>query len=116
MCVRTSIAQKEPTRNNFTDTKAGDYPTSERLNDWEFGYMQIDLKDSAIRRLLFHDLPGNPTSVSYTHLDVYKRQSTDFLTKRSKHGKRICDKRSGWMFPIFPLTTSFTKKVPHFTN
>ena len=33
-----AIAQKEPTRNNFTDTKAGDYPTSERLNDWEFGY------------------------------------------------------------------------------
>ena len=27
----------------------------------QFGYMQIDLKDSAIRRLLFHDLPGNPT-------------------------------------------------------
>ena len=37
-------------------------------------------------------------------------------TKRSKHGKRICDKRSGWMFPIFPPTTSFTRKVPHFTN
>ena len=34
-----AVAQKEPTRSNFTDTKNGEYPTSERLYDWEFGYL-----------------------------------------------------------------------------
>ncbi len=33
------LTQKEPTRSNFTDTKNGEYPTSERLYDWEFGYL-----------------------------------------------------------------------------
>lgn len=33
-----AVAQKEPTRNNFTDTHSGEYPTAERLFDWEFGY------------------------------------------------------------------------------
>lgn len=33
-----SVAQKEPTRNNFTDTHQGEYPTSELLLDGEWGY------------------------------------------------------------------------------
>lgn len=34
-----SVAQKEPTRNNFTDTKVNDAaPKAERLYDWELGY------------------------------------------------------------------------------
>ena len=37
--VSFAVAQKEPTRSNFTDTKNGEYPTSERLYDWEFGYL-----------------------------------------------------------------------------
>ena len=36
--VSFAVAHKEPTRNNFTDTKGGEYPTAERLFDWEFGY------------------------------------------------------------------------------
>lgn len=42
-----SVAQKEPTRNNFTDTKEGDYPTAERMNDWEFGYQYSGKRFSA---------------------------------------------------------------------
>ncbi len=34
-----SVAQKEPTRNNYTDGRANKYPRSERLNDYEFGYV-----------------------------------------------------------------------------
>lgn len=37
--VSFAVAQKEPTRSNFTDTKNGEYPTSERLYDWELGYL-----------------------------------------------------------------------------
>lgn len=33
-----SVAQKEPTRNNYTDGYFTDKPKSERLNDYEFGY------------------------------------------------------------------------------
>ena len=34
-----AVAQKEPTRNNFTDTKVNDQmPKAERLYDWELGY------------------------------------------------------------------------------
>ncbi len=33
-----SVAQKEPTRNNFTDIREGEYPTSELLLDAEVGY------------------------------------------------------------------------------
>lgn len=33
-----SVAQKEPTRNNFTDIREGEYPTSELLLDGELGY------------------------------------------------------------------------------
>ena len=33
-----SVAQKEPTRNNFTDIREGEYPTSEMLLDAEAGY------------------------------------------------------------------------------
>ncbi|MBP3483075.1 MAG: TonB-dependent receptor [Alistipes sp.] len=36
--VSFAVAHKEPTRNNFTDTKGNEYPTAERLFDWEFGY------------------------------------------------------------------------------
>lgn len=34
-----SIGQKEPTRNNYTDAKFGVTPTSEKLFDYEAGYM-----------------------------------------------------------------------------
>ena len=37
--VSFSVAQKEPNRSNFTDTKQNQYPSPERLNDWEFGYL-----------------------------------------------------------------------------
>ena len=33
-----SVAHKEPTRNNYTDGKLFDHPTSERLIDYELGY------------------------------------------------------------------------------
>ncbi len=33
-----AVAQKEPTRDNFTDADPGHYPTSEYLNDFELGY------------------------------------------------------------------------------
>ena len=33
-----SVAQKEPTRDNFTDANPGQYPKSEYLNDFELGY------------------------------------------------------------------------------
>ena len=33
-----AVAQKEPTRNNFTDIREGEYPTSETLLDAEAGY------------------------------------------------------------------------------
>ncbi|MBQ7856002.1 MAG: TonB-dependent receptor plug domain-containing protein [Alistipes sp.] len=36
--ISASVAQKEPTRNNFTDIRAGEYPTSEKLLDGEAGY------------------------------------------------------------------------------
>src|SRR5574344_964391 len=34
-----SVAQKEPTRNNYTDSKFATSPRSERLNDYELGYV-----------------------------------------------------------------------------
>lgn len=34
-----SVAQKEPNRSNFTDTKQDQYPSPEKLYDWEFGYL-----------------------------------------------------------------------------
>lgn len=34
-----SVAQKEPNRSNFTDTKQNQYPSPEKLYDWEFGYL-----------------------------------------------------------------------------
>lgn len=37
--VSFAVAQKEPTRANFADIKQGEYPTSERLYDWEAGYL-----------------------------------------------------------------------------
>ena len=37
--VSFSVAQKEPNRSNFTDTKQNQYPSPERLSDWEFGYL-----------------------------------------------------------------------------
>ena len=36
--ISASVAQKEPTRNNFTDIREGEYPTSEKLLDGEAGY------------------------------------------------------------------------------
>lgn len=33
-----AVAQKEPTRDNFTDASPGQYPKSEYLNDFELGY------------------------------------------------------------------------------
>ena len=43
-----AVAHKEPTRNNFTDTKTGSKrPTAERLCDWEFGYRFANEKLSA---------------------------------------------------------------------
>ncbi|WP_321334718.1 TonB-dependent receptor [uncultured Bacteroides sp.] len=33
-----SVAQKEPTRNNYTDGKADQYPKAEKLFDYELGY------------------------------------------------------------------------------
>ena len=33
-----AVAQKEPTRDNFTDGTTGSYPKSERLDDFELGY------------------------------------------------------------------------------
>ncbi len=33
-----SVAQKEPTRNNYTDGKAAEHPQAERLLDYELGY------------------------------------------------------------------------------
>ncbi len=37
-----SVAQKEPTRNNFTDAKFGKTPSSERMFDYEAGYTYHD--------------------------------------------------------------------------
>ena len=36
--ISAAVAQKEPTRNNFTDIRAGEYPTAEKLLDGELGY------------------------------------------------------------------------------
>ena len=33
-----AVGQKEPTRNNFTDIREGEYPTAEKLLDFELGY------------------------------------------------------------------------------
>ena len=33
-----AVGQKEPTRNNFTDIRQGEYPTSEKMLDLEWGY------------------------------------------------------------------------------
>lgn len=33
-----AVGQKEPTRNNFTDIREGEYPKSEKLLDFELGY------------------------------------------------------------------------------
>lgn len=37
-----AVAQKEPARNNFTDTRDGVQPVAERLYDWELGYRYHD--------------------------------------------------------------------------
>ncbi|MDE5706950.1 MAG: TonB-dependent receptor, partial [Alistipes sp.] len=37
-----AVAQKEPTRNNFTDTRGDEQPVAERLYDWELGYLYAD--------------------------------------------------------------------------
>ena len=34
----TAVGQKEPTRNNFTDIREGEYPTAEKMLDIEAGY------------------------------------------------------------------------------
>ena len=33
-----AVGQKEPTRNNFTDIREGEYPTAEKMLDFELGY------------------------------------------------------------------------------
>jgi len=42
-----SVAQKEPTRNNFTDAKFNKVPSSEKLYDYEAGYTYNDSRFSA---------------------------------------------------------------------
>lgn len=42
-----AVAQKEPTRNNFTDIKQGEFPVSEHLQDWELGYSYSGSRFSA---------------------------------------------------------------------
>lgn len=37
-----AVAQKEPTRSNFTDTRGDEQPAAERLYDWELGYLYAD--------------------------------------------------------------------------
>ena len=41
------VAQKEPTRNNFTDIREGEYPTAEKMLDIEVGYGYSDKVVSA---------------------------------------------------------------------
>ena len=36
--VSAAVGQKEPTRNNFTDIREGEYPTAEKMLDVEVGY------------------------------------------------------------------------------
>ena len=42
-----AVAQKEPTRNNFTDIREGEYPTAEKMLDIEVGYGYNDKVVSA---------------------------------------------------------------------
>ena len=42
-----AVAQKEPTRNNFTDIREGEYPTAEKMLDIEVGYGYDDKVVSA---------------------------------------------------------------------
>lgn len=42
-----AVAQKEPTRNNFTDIREGEYPTEEKMLDIEVGYGYEDKVVSA---------------------------------------------------------------------
>lgn len=50
-----SVAQKEPTRNNYTDGNADDYPTSEKLFDYELGYTYNNSWLSAGANLYYMD-------------------------------------------------------------
>ena len=50
-----SVAQKEPTRNNYTDGKTKVYPRSERLNDYELGYVYANRWFSAGVNLYYMD-------------------------------------------------------------
>lgn len=50
-----SVAQKEPTRNNYTDSKFATSPRSERLNDYELGYVFANRWMSAGANLYYMD-------------------------------------------------------------
>ncbi len=50
-----SVAQKEPTRNNYTDSKFATSPRSERLNDYEFGYVFANSWMSAGANIYYMD-------------------------------------------------------------
>ncbi|MFA6871983.1 MAG: TonB-dependent receptor, partial [Bacteroidaceae bacterium] len=50
-----SVAQKEPTRNNYTDGMFTVYPKSERLNDYEMGYQFKSERFSAGANLYYMD-------------------------------------------------------------
>lgn len=50
-----SVAQKEPTRNNYTDGKFSEYPKAERLLDYELGYAYADTWFSAGANLYYMD-------------------------------------------------------------
>ena len=60
------------------------------------------------------DLPAYPTSVSYTHLDVYKRQRVEYasgtkqnldaMVKAGLNGMTMPRRFGGLNFPITPYT------------
>ncbi|MDE6809590.1 MAG: TonB-dependent receptor plug domain-containing protein [Muribaculaceae bacterium] len=71
-----SVAHKEPTRDNFTDSDPGHYPTAERMFDYEAGYFYncdlfsvganlyfMDYKDQLVVTGQLSDT-GNPMSVN----------------------------------------------------
>ncbi len=71
-----SVAHKEPTRDNFTDSDPNHYPTSERMFDYELGYSYSTSLFSAGANLYYMDYKnqlvvtgqlsdtGNPVSVN----------------------------------------------------
>lgn len=76
MFASFSVAQKEPTRDNYTDGDPKDYPKAEKLHDYEFGYSYSNSWINAGVNLYYMDYTdqlvltgqlsdtGNPMSVN----------------------------------------------------